>query len=60
MRDFKREGVQPETADEALRETYRNDELSKLVSSFAGMKPPPTRKDDMLAALVRLLTAALS
>lgn len=55
MRDFKREGVQPGTADEALRETYRNEDLSRLIGSLVGLKPPPTRKDDMLAALVRLV-----
>lgn len=55
MRDYEREDVQPETASEALRETYRNDELSKLVSNFVGAKPPPTRKDDMLAALTRVI-----
>lgn len=47
--------MQPETAYEALRESYRNDDLTKLVSNFVGAKPPPTRKEDMLAALMRLI-----
>lgn len=55
MRDFQREGVQPETAHEALRESYRNEDLSKMLGCFIGVKPPPTRKDDMLAALLQLL-----
>jgi hypothetical protein len=58
MRDYQRDGLQPETVSEALRESYRNDDLAKLVSGLVGTKPPPTRKEDMLAALGRLLEGA--
>jgi hypothetical protein len=40
MRSYQREGTQPETALEALRESYANSGLAKLVSSFVGTKPP--------------------
>lgn len=45
--------MQPQTALEALRESYRNEELTKLVNQFVGVKPPPTRKEELLALLVR-------
>jgi hypothetical protein len=54
MRDYEREGIQPETALEALREMYANPDLTKFVQNFIGPNPP-TRKEDMLAVLVRLL-----
>jgi hypothetical protein len=54
MRDYQREGIQPETALEALRETYTNPDLTRFVSSFIGPNPPK-RKEDMLAVLAGLL-----
>ncbi|HEX4797501.1 MAG TPA: hypothetical protein VH370_27150 [Humisphaera sp.] len=55
MRYYEHEGVQPETAHEAVRESYNGEELAKLVRTFVGAKPPPTRKEEMAAALARLL-----
>lgn len=55
MRSYEREGTQPETAYEALRESYANSDLTMLVSGLVGVKPPPTRKDDMLVALMRFV-----
>ena len=54
MRHFQREGVQPESALVALRESYTNPDLTQFVRSFIGPYPP-TRKEDMLAVLVPLV-----
>jgi hypothetical protein len=54
MRLFKREGVQPLTANEAIKETYRGPELQQLFVSLIGGKPP-SRRDDAAAALLKLL-----
>ncbi len=54
MRDYQREGVQPATALEALRDSYNNTDLTQLARHCVGPKPP-TRKDHLLAILMQLL-----
>jgi hypothetical protein len=54
MRLFKREGVEPTTAEEAIRESYRSPELQQLFVSLIGGKAP-TRKEEITAALLKLL-----
>jgi len=55
MRYYEHEGVQPETALEAIQETYNSTELAKLFKTYIGTKPPPTRKGDLAMALAKLV-----
>jgi hypothetical protein len=55
MRDYEHEGVQPETALEAIQETYDANRLTTLFKAYIGTKPPPTRKAELAIALAKLV-----
>jgi hypothetical protein len=54
MRYFEHEGVRPETAVEAIAETYTSTELGGLYRKYIGTKPP-TRKGELALAMARFV-----